>query len=127
MPKAQTYCGLQANHSRACMTPEAVKRHFEQQGVYHLARRADRRALIDAIKLASGCIDCGYNDNAEVLDFDHVEAGSKIAGIAAMIDHSWENIMAEIEKCVVRCANCHRIVTQARRKPSTVDGEGLST
>jgi hypothetical protein len=127
MPKAKTYCGLQLGHSRKCMTPEAVKRHFDQQCVYHLARRAERRAFIDSIKLAAGCIDCGYNLNAEVLDFDHLDSATKIAGIAAMIDHSMPLLIAEIAKCVVRCANCHRIVTQARRKPASIDGDGLST
>jgi hypothetical protein len=53
------------------------------------------------------CIDCGETDPV-VLDFDHVR-GIKRKAVALMIkDFSWENIQLEIEKCEVRCANCHR-------------------
>jgi hypothetical protein len=43
-----------------------------------------------------------------VLEFDHVR-GVKRAEISKLVPHSSsiENIVTEIEKCVVRCANCH--------------------
>lgn len=53
------------------------------------------------------CVDCGESDPV-VLDFDHV-SGEKVASIANLVNRaSWERIMSEIEKCEVRCANCHR-------------------
>jgi len=60
------------------------------------------------------CVDCG-NDNVIVLDFDHIK--SKERNIADMVHQcmSIENIKKEIEKCEVRCANCHRITTHNRR------------
>lgn len=54
------------------------------------------------------CIDCGESD-ITVLEFDHIDPASKSMDIGAMIGRrSWAKILAEIEKCVVRCANCHR-------------------
>ncbi len=54
------------------------------------------------------CIDCSRN-NILVLEFDHVH-GSKKANVAAMArdERPWSTIQAEINKCEVRCANCHR-------------------
>lgn len=61
------------------------------------------------------CVDCG-NSDIRVLDFDHVR-GIKLKGIAQMVSDrmSLKLIEAEILKCDIRCANCHRIVTHERR------------
>lgn len=54
------------------------------------------------------CIDCGEKDFT-CLDFDHVR-GQKICSISEMIANTYSegNILKEIEKCEVRCSNCHR-------------------
>lgn len=54
-----------------------------------------------------GCVDCGEDDPI-VLDFDH--HSDKIDNVSTMIRDckSWEVILNEIQKCDVRCANCHR-------------------
>ncbi len=54
------------------------------------------------------CIDCGEADPV-VLEFDHVR-GEKTSEIGTMLRNGWalRRIMAETEKCEVRCANCHR-------------------
>jgi hypothetical protein len=52
------------------------------------------------------CVDCGEEDPI-VLDFDHVK-GEKSHNISAMAGNSLDSIKSEIEKCEVRCANCHR-------------------
>ena len=62
------------------------------------------------------CVDCGESDSI-VLTFDHVR-GEKSNDIANMISAggALETIIAEIEKCEVRCYNCHVIRTQTRSK-----------
>lgn len=58
---------------------------------------------------AAGCCDCGERDPV-VLDFDHV--GVKEARIARLVSTaSIATLRAEIEQCVIRCANCHRVRT----------------
>lgn len=61
------------------------------------------------------CVDCGERDPV-VLDCDHV-SGDKKAAISFMVvrAHSWDKIKEEINKCVVRCANCHRRKTAKER------------
>lgn len=58
------------------------------------------------------CIDCGNSDK-RVLEFDHRDPSLKVAAIGVLLKnkHRWEPIKEEIDKCDVRCANCHRIKT----------------
>jgi ribosomal protein S27E len=60
------------------------------------------------------CIDCGESDHV-VLEFDHVR-GEKVKSISKMVatTYSLESLIKEIEKCEVRCANCHRRITAKR-------------
>ena len=72
-------------------------------------RRTNHR-LADMIKIASGCIDCGYAAHAEALQFDHT-GNDKKGNVSDLIrsDYAWTTIMAEINKCDIRCANCHAV------------------
>jgi hypothetical protein len=57
------------------------------------------------------CVVCDES-NPIVLDFDHKDEKEKKYGISSMIySYNWATILAEIEKCNVLCANCHRIRT----------------
>ncbi len=59
------------------------------------------------------CVDCGETDWL-VLQFDHVR-GKKSFNISYRLgSYKWETIKAEIDKCDVRCANCHSIQTILR-------------
>jgi hypothetical protein len=62
------------------------------------------------------CVDCGQTD-IRCLEFDHVR-GNKTTTISDLIKNaaSWSTIEAEIAKCEVRCANCHRLKTLERGK-----------
>jgi hypothetical protein len=54
------------------------------------------------------CVDCGESDPI-VLDFDHMDRKRKSFGVSEGIHfRSLPNLVKEIDKCVVRCANCHR-------------------
>ena len=79
-----------------------------------ITRKRNRQYIRD-VKSQSHCVDCGEK-NPIVLDFDHVR-GDKTGAIADMVNQCYciESLQIEIEKCEVRCANCHRIVTHARR------------
>jgi len=61
------------------------------------------------------CIDCGETDPI-VLEFDHVK-GVKFKELNYMTRNTYsiETIKKEIEKCEVRCANCHRRITAKRQ------------
>ena len=69
-------------------------------------RRAEIKQFIDAYKQA-GCILCGES-TLECLDFHHTDPNEKEFNIASNRLKDLERVKAEIEKCVVVCANCHR-------------------
>lgn len=65
------------------------------------------RDEVNCYKAACGCKYCGENEPA-VLDFHHVN-GDKEFSIGTSVGYrNKEVIFAEIKKCVVVCANCHR-------------------
>jgi hypothetical protein len=87
-----------------------------------------RRAAVARVKLAAGCADCGYQEHAEALQFDHVE-GEKVAGIGRMTGAASRDLTDEIAKCAVRCANCHAIRTAELAgwdRTATGDWQGVS-
>lgn len=76
-----------------------------------------RREVVAAIKTASGCVDCGFNAHFAALDFDHIDRQEKCKTVSWLVSHGapMQQILDEIEKCEVVCANCHRIRTVERR------------
>lgn len=61
------------------------------------------------------CADCEESYPYYVMEFDHVR-GEKRCEVSrfAKIAAAWDTIKAEIEKCEVVCANCHRERTHQR-------------
>ena len=70
-----------------------------------------RRRELDDYKIHKGCMDCGYNSHPAALDFDHRPGEVKVANVARLTESAREKLYAEIAKCDVVCANCHRIRT----------------
>ena len=106
----------------------ASKRHYEKNKdkvkkrsyKRNVNQRQRNREYIAGVKGNSKCVDCGES-NPLVLEFDHV-IGEKIGNISDMCHSccSIETIQKEIDKCEVRCANCHRIQTHNRRTTTTL-------
>jgi len=70
-------------------------------------RKRNRDFLLEYL-LIHPCVDCGEDDPI-VLDFDHVK-GKKFKNVGRLCINgfSTDSIKKEIDKCDVRCANCHR-------------------
>jgi hypothetical protein len=69
---------------------------------------------VDQVK-SRPCVDCGGHFPPFVMDFDHVR-GEKAADISRLrrARASRARLEAELAKCEVVCANCHRRRTQMR-------------
>lgn len=100
---------------------DCQKQHYRDNAARHRAnvRRNDdlRIARLREViyqRMSTGCVDCGNRD-IRVLEFDHVR-GIKIRGVGAMVTRGsgYEAVIAEMDKCEVRCRNCHAIATATR-------------
>jgi hypothetical protein len=107
--------GIRQHWCKFCLRAYAARHYREYPKPYkERARRHTATTRIDSKRrlleyLSSHpCVDCGESDPV-VLEFDHVN-GEKNREVTAMANGSycWKTIEAEIRKCEVVCANCHR-------------------
>lgn len=89
----------------------------ERTRFHNRKNRAWRMAAVGEIKLRTGCVDCGYRRCVQALEFDHLPSAEKSFSVSnAVVQNTpWKLVLAEIAKCEVVCANCHRERTVARR------------
>lgn len=60
--------------------------------------------------LGGRCVDCGLvSEYTAVYDFHHTDPDGKDFNIGKILTYKWETITLELKKCVLVCANCHRI------------------
>lgn len=78
-------------------------------------QKLNTKKFIRRVKKKVGCQNCGYKLHAEALDFDHL--GEKEINIACAPTQGWsiKRLKAEMRKCQILCANCHRIKTKIMR------------
>lgn len=68
-----------------------------------------KQDYVDEYLRTHPCVDCGETD-VRALEFDHIDRESKIDNIGRCIrSMGMKNLIEEIDKCVVRCANHHSI------------------
>ena len=89
---------------------------YRKNRVHYIAiQKAYRKTIQSAVREAKNkpCTDCGHSFPYYVMDFDHIREKSftiaRSVGSAGM-----PKTLAEIAKCEVICANCHRIRTHGR-------------
>jgi hypothetical protein len=96
---------------------------YERNRAHHIAvtttarELAQRRnkELVDEVKRRP-CADCGRRYPPVAMDLDHVR-GVKLNNISTMVRQPVATavLLAELAKCEVVCANCHRIRSFTRQ------------
>ena len=81
---------------------------------------AHRRAQLIELKEGKPCADCGQVFHHVCMDWDHVR-GEKLMNVSQMVNRAWDQVLAEIEKCELVCANCHRLRTWRRLQAAGVE------
>ena len=81
------------------------------------ANRRKVRADWASYKATLSCIQCGQKHPA-TLDFHHIIRKRDNKKVHRLInDGAWKQAREEIKKCVVLCANCHRVHHAEKKKP----------
>ena len=72
-------------------------------------RRIKSQQYVWDYLLKNPCVDCGESDPI-VLEFDHKDDVEKVLSISRATQYGWslEKLQEEIDKCDVRCSNCHK-------------------
>ena len=72
--------------------------------------KKSRQRLKERLVYVSGgkCQCCGYDKCIQALEFHHLNPKEKDFTIAANTNIGWDTAKAEIQKCILVCANCHR-------------------
>jgi hypothetical protein len=111
--------GQRNHYCRSCQS-EYGKAHYAANRQRYLDLEAKRkraraekrmRFLLEYFR-SNPCVDCGESDPL-VLEFDHLRDKS-FDICSSLPDRNWRSILAEIAKCEVVCANCHRRRTAQR-------------
>jgi hypothetical protein len=89
------------------------QRYIDQAG--KVKRRLTRERTLYLLEFfkTHPCVDCGERDPV-VLEFDHLRDKSFAIG-PSLSRRGWQDILDEMKKCEVVCANCHRRRTAKRR------------
>ncbi|MDP2652393.1 MAG: hypothetical protein Q8O94_04610 [bacterium] len=110
------YCGIsypEEFFGVAATTSTKIYRRRKCRNCY----RATKQALIqkhylwlNEYKQKQGCSKCGITD-PRVLDFHHKKGEDKVFTVSGVRREVGSGrLKKEIEKCIVICANCHRIL-----------------
>ena len=54
------------------------------------------------------CSVCGYDKCSQALEFHHTDPSTKELEISCNKNPAWSKLQAELDKCILVCANCHR-------------------
>jgi hypothetical protein len=107
------------NYCRPCRAAYKQE-HYALNRARYIRSAQERKRAVVAERVAylldffrsHPCVDCGEDDPL-VLEFDHL--GEKEFNISKGIrDRGWDAVLAEMAKCDVVCANCHRRRTGQR-------------
>ena len=92
---------------------EKSRKHYEEnrEEVIKKTQEAKKKFRLGwrAFKATLRCTTCGFSHPA-ALDFHHVDPSKKEANIHKLLQSGrYSKVKEEIKKCIVLCANCHRI------------------
>lgn len=94
-----------SNSTRSSRTQIYCKQCFNSYTTARFRRR--KKQAVEY--MGARCADCGGVFPYYVYDFHHLDPSQKDMQFNSLRRRSWDTIRAELDKCVMVCANCHRI------------------
>lgn len=96
-----------------------------RQKLVKLNRDFKKRKAIELYE--NKCGNCGksledFKNVVSVFEFHHLNPAEKDYAIGNFLTHSWDRIKKELSKCVMLCANCHRIEHDRTREKNYLTG-----
>lgn len=145
LPKLQRECDLRGINYEHLILPEGKKRCLQCSQVKDIADFYDGRQIckectkenernkyhqrkekVIEYKTNSCCAKCGEK-RFYLLDFHHLDPNAKDYTISHNSRIKFENLMKEIDKCILLCSNCHREFHYLEREKGITIQEYLNT
>ena len=108
---------------------ETRLRHYRKNKQAYINRasrsREEVKSRMRKYKTENPCMDCGNFFHFSAMDFDHRPGELKRFQIGSEFS-TWARTLAEIAKCDLVCANCHRVRTWKRLQVGGVAEAPLS-
>lgn len=122
-PRPCPRCGVltETTNSRARFCSDKCRKENERiySEAYHFDRKVERNKnatekrranKLRAIEYLGGeCVDCKQKWPLAVYDFHHLDPKQKDFQVSWLMNWNWGVQQKELDKCVLLCANCHRI------------------
>lgn len=106
---------------------EKRKKSIRENSDFRINRA--RKYIIDFLS-SHPCVDCSESDIV-VLEFDHIIKKDFSISLLIKQGATLEKIEREIQKCQVRCANCHKRRTSQQfnwyKRSSSIHGDALTS
>ncbi len=101
-----------SKHPPGIPMPEELREHRRRRRnakTYRYQKKRRRRIKAELMQARGGrCEACGYGASAAALEFHHRDPATKEFGVGSF-NGSRARLLAEVEKCDLLCANCHRL------------------
>ena len=96
------------------------RKHYEKNREAIIQKAADKKKKFKeewyAFKSTLKCTKCGFS-HISALDFHHEDPSTKDGNIHHYVSSGqFKKVYEEIKKCIVLCANCHRIYHYEEKK-----------
>lgn len=93
---------------------EAVRKEWYEKNkplLLEKQRLKKRERKLQAIEYLGGlCVSCGHSHHPAVFEFHHRNPAEKDRDPSKLLNATWERLKAELDKCDLLCANCHRML-----------------
>lgn len=103
---ARYYSDLEAAKIRAANYRKANKDYIREK-----QKQDKRNRKLKAIQYLGGkCFKCDGQFHPAIYEFHHTDPSTKEKDPSKLLDHSWKRVTEELNKCILVCANCHRLI-----------------
>jgi heterodisulfide reductase subunit B len=97
--------------------------NYEKRRTELSARRKELKEEWSTFKRTLKCTKCGFNHIA-ALDFHHEDPSEKEYNVNRLVSNGqFKKAYEEIKKCIVLCANCHRIHHYEEKEREKAEGQ----